>query len=236
MLQRPMASIRRKAETIAITSGVFQRRPPRLSAGGMYQSGSGAAEAGQVDPDRHRIIGQGGAAGRRPARARSVPRRSALSSGSNHHLSHPGEATFCATGSERTPGRWPDGRGAGWAGCHVRWRGATWVGTRRGPARRIRAGIRRRTNPNDQAYWDGRRWSRQPALEREWMGRGGGGTRRRSWRAPETLGPPSLGQSLRPRRRSRDRGPPPATFNLGVLLLMASGITLMYGSVGSWVR
>ena len=28
----------------------------------------------------------------------------------------------------------------------------------------------------------------------------------------------------------------PATFSLGILLLMASGITLMYGSVGSWVK
>jgi hypothetical protein len=28
----------------------------------------------------------------------------------------------------------------------------------------------------------------------------------------------------------------PATVNLGILLLMVSGITLMYGSVGSWVK
>ena len=36
VLQRPMASMRRNAETIATTNGVFHRRPSRLSAGGMY--------------------------------------------------------------------------------------------------------------------------------------------------------------------------------------------------------
>src|SRR6516165_127800 len=42
VLQRPIASIRTKAETTARTIGVLHLRPPDRMTGGMYQSGSGA--------------------------------------------------------------------------------------------------------------------------------------------------------------------------------------------------
>ncbi len=47
VLQSPIASIKTKADTTANKTGAFHPRRPDLTTGGMYQSGSGAA-----NPDR----------------------------------------------------------------------------------------------------------------------------------------------------------------------------------------
>ena len=75
----------------------------------------------------------------------------------------------------------------------------------------------------------------QPALERERLGR------RRRRHPNDARGerrrrlPPSVGESLLP-VGTNETEIRPGLFSLGIVLLMASGITLMYGSVGSWVK
>ncbi len=91
-------------------------------------------------------------------------------------------------------------------------------------------------NPNDQAYWDGQTWTAQ----RRWTVTG--------WveqgAAPAAAPAPSAPEPAKPRLSANPYAPPayskpkttPATVNVGVLLIMAAGITLMFGSVGSWIR
>ena len=68
----------------------------------------------------------------------------------------------------------------------------------------------------------------QAALERQRMG--GGGRRR-----PGRTRAADVGQSLLPARAGA--GPVrPTSLNIGVLLLVVSGVALMFGSVGSWIH
>jgi cation transport ATPase len=100
------------------------------------------------------------------------------------------------------------------------------------------------TNPNEQNYWDGKHW----AYTRHWIAGSGwvegegvaqtaavvtSPARQTRFSAnpyAEHVEPASRGTS-----QSR-RAPSGATLSLGVLLLMASGIALMAGSVGTWVN
>jgi len=92
-------------------------------------------------------------------------------------------------------------------------------------------------NPNDQAYWDGQTWT----ARRHWTVSGWveQGAVPATTAAPATAGGPAS-----PRLSANPYAPTaptraktaPATVNLGLLLLMASAITLLFGSVGSWVH
>jgi hypothetical protein len=91
-------------------------------------------------------------------------------------------------------------------------------------------------NPNDQVYWDGQNWTGR----RRWTVTGWVEQGAVSAAAPATGGPGPAA----PRMSANPYSPPthvkpkttPATVNVGVLLVMASAITLMFGSVGSWIR
>lgn len=86
-------------------------------------------------------------------------------------------------------------------------------------------------NPNERAYWDGQAWT----ATRHWTVTG--------W-VEEGVAPTPDRETAPPRYSANPYVPPthsrrraaPATFNLGVLLLMVSGVALMYGSVGTWVK
>ncbi len=95
-----------------------------------------------------------------------------------------------------------------------------------------------RTNPSDQTYWDGqnyvgrRRWT----AGKGWLVAGD---------APEEVASHDPNPSQPgPRPSANPYGAMPAarskatgfTLNMGVFLLLVSGIALMYGSVGSWVH
>ena len=90
-------------------------------------------------------------------------------------------------------------------------------------------------NPNEQAYWDGEHWSRT----RHWSVSGwveeGGDARTTPGTSAAAVPPRSSANPYPPAAFTKPRSAP-ATVNLGILLLMVSGITLMYGSVGSWVK
>lgn len=90
-------------------------------------------------------------------------------------------------------------------------------------------------NPNEQAYWDGQHWSRS----RHWSVNGwveeGGGTRTTLVASAGDVSPRPSANPYSQTAPTRPRSAP-ASFSLGIVLLMASGITLMYGSVGSWVK
>jgi hypothetical protein len=90
-------------------------------------------------------------------------------------------------------------------------------------------------NPNEQAYWDGQHWSRS----RHWSVNGwveeGGGAPATAVAAAAAASPRSSAVPYSQAAFSKQRSAP-ATLSLGILLLMVSGITLMYGSVGSWVK
>jgi len=91
-------------------------------------------------------------------------------------------------------------------------------------------------NPNDQAYWDGERWT----AKRRWTVTG--------WveegAAPAAALAAGASGPAAPRLSANPYAPPayakpkttPATVNVGVVLMMASAITLMFGSVGSWIH
>jgi len=94
-----------------------------------------------------------------------------------------------------------------------------------------------RASPSDQSYWDGQAWT----AKRRW-------TSGKGWLvagdAPQEMtadgSPPPLGQRLSANPyistgpvRLRSTG---FTLNLGLLLLLACGIGLMYGSVGEWIH
>ena len=89
-------------------------------------------------------------------------------------------------------------------------------------------------NPNEQAYWDGQTWT----AKRRWTVSG--------WveeGAPAAAAASGAGAAA-PRLSANPYSPAgyskpkttPATVSVGLLLIMVSGIALMYGSVGSWIR
>ncbi len=88
------------------------------------------------------------------------------------------------------------------------------------------------TNPNEQAYWDGQHWT----AKRHWSVNG--------WVEVGAAIGASSPAELAPRLSANPYVPPafskprtkPATMSIGVLVIMACGIALMFGSVGSWVH
>jgi len=99
-------------------------------------------------------------------------------------------------------------------------------------------------NPNDQAYWDGQAWTAQ----RQWTVSGWVEQGAVPAAAAASTGPAAAASTgpapAAPRLSGNPYTPPgykkprttPATMNVGVLLLIVSGIALMVGSVGSWVH
>ena len=93
-------------------------------------------------------------------------------------------------------------------------------------------------NPNDQAYWDGQTWT----ARRQWTV--GGWVEQGSVAVAAAAPAPGAPAPAAARLSANPYAPPshakpkttPATVNVGVLLMMASAITMMYGSVGSWIR
>ncbi len=91
------------------------------------------------------------------------------------------------------------------------------------------------TNPNEQSFWDGERWSgvRHWVAGAGWID-GNGASRPagpQPTRAETRLSANPYSTPLAVRARTM-----PATFSLAVLLLIVSGVALMFGSVGSWVH
>jgi hypothetical protein len=87
------------------------------------------------------------------------------------------------------------------------------------------------TNPNDQSYWDGRTWTGR----RHWTVNG--------WREEGEATPAAAATATTRRRSGNPYAPPaaratssPASLNIGLLLIIISGIALMFGSVGSWIH
>jgi hypothetical protein len=94
-----------------------------------------------------------------------------------------------------------------------------------------------RTNPSDQTYWDGQDWTgrRRWTTGKGWLVAGNAPQEALNDASAPTVGPrlsanPYVGTLP---SRSKATG---FTFNLGVLLLLACGVALMYGSVGAWVH
>jgi hypothetical protein len=92
-----------------------------------------------------------------------------------------------------------------------------------------------RTNPNDQTYWDGQNWTarRRWTTGKGWVVTGDAPEDPAS--VPESAPGPRL--SANPYVTAAPRSTATGfTFNLGVFLLLACGIAVMYGSVGEWVH
>jgi hypothetical protein len=92
------------------------------------------------------------------------------------------------------------------------------------------------TNPNEQSYWDGGRWIkiRNWVAGKGWVEADGHGA---LIRAQVAAAQPRL--SANPYAEAsyaRPRTTAPATFSMGVFLLLVSGIALMFGSVSVWVH
>ena len=88
------------------------------------------------------------------------------------------------------------------------------------------------TNPNEQSYWDGKGFTGV----RHWIaGRGwiedDNAHSSATVLAPEPSGVFRAQQQINFGRRATDH----PSFTLGVLLLLACGVALMYGSLGVWV-
>ena len=93
-----------------------------------------------------------------------------------------------------------------------------------------------RSSPSDQSYWDGQNWT----AKRRWTGNG--------WivagDAPEDSAGDSSPSASVPRLSANPYLPGGAvrtrstgfSVNLGLLLLLACGVALMYGSVGPWIH
>lgn len=86
-------------------------------------------------------------------------------------------------------------------------------------------------NPNEQAYWDGNRWTG----ERHWVGGigwadGPGGAAQRVHVTDHRMSANPYAVHASATRTSG------VTLSLGALLLMVSGIALMYGSIGAWIH
>lgn len=93
-----------------------------------------------------------------------------------------------------------------------------------------------RSSPTDQTYWDGQQWTarRRWNAGKGWLVAGDAPEEAMTDSNPT----PNPRQSAKPYgamapSRSRATG---FTFDLGVFLLLVSGIALMYGSVGAWVH
>jgi hypothetical protein len=101
-------------------------------------------------------------------------------------------------------------------------------------------------NPNDQAYWDGQSWTgRRQWTVTGWVEEGAAVAAAGAHAAPAHASPAHAAPAhASPRLSANPYAPPahtkptasPATVSVGLLLMMASAITLMYGSVGSWIR
>lgn len=94
-----------------------------------------------------------------------------------------------------------------------------------------------RANPSDQTYWDGENWTarRRWTTGKGWMETGEVPAGAASVAGPRT----ARSRSANPYAPGAALSKPTATgftFNVGVLFLVACGIALMYGSVGSWVH
>lgn len=88
-------------------------------------------------------------------------------------------------------------------------------------------------NPNEQAYWDGQHWGRiRHWSVNGWVEEDGDA---RTTPVVTTAASPRF-SSPYPQSAFTKPRTAPATVSLGILLLMVSGIALMYGSVGSWVK
>ncbi len=90
-------------------------------------------------------------------------------------------------------------------------------------------------SPNDQAYWDGQTWTaRRRWTVNGWVEQGAVPA------AASSAGSATTAQrmSANPYAAPAFAKPRtiPATVNVGILLMMACGVALMFGSVGSWVR
>ncbi len=92
------------------------------------------------------------------------------------------------------------------------------------------------SNPNEQSYWDGERWSgvRRWTSGMGWV-EGGPGSPRAPAAAASRLSANPYVTPPAPPSPVADRSLP-ATFSLAVLLLMVSGIALMVGSVSTWIH
>jgi hypothetical protein len=92
-------------------------------------------------------------------------------------------------------------------------------------------------NPNDQAYWDGQNWTaRRRWTVNGWVEQGAVPAAAAASTGPAAAAAPRLsGNPYAPPAHAKPKTAP-ATLNVGVLLIMISGIALMFGSVGSWVR
>jgi hypothetical protein len=90
-------------------------------------------------------------------------------------------------------------------------------------------------NPNEQAYWDGQSWTGK----RHWSVTGwveeGYAPKGVMAVAAATPGSRMSANPYAPPAFSKPKTSP-ATVNVGVLLVIISGIALMFGSVGSWVK
>ncbi len=94
------------------------------------------------------------------------------------------------------------------------------------------------SNPNEQSFWNGVSWSgvRHWAVGKGWVegeGVGAGVLPKTTAVASE---PRLSANPYAETVRSQPRRTAPATFSVGVLLLVVSGIGLMFGSVGTWVH
>lgn len=94
-----------------------------------------------------------------------------------------------------------------------------------------------RASPNDQSYWDGLSWTarRRWTAGKGWLVAGDAPPEAMRDSSPPSAGPRLSANPYVPVARSRSKATG-FTFNLGVLLLLVSGIALMYGSVGPWVH
>ncbi len=94
------------------------------------------------------------------------------------------------------------------------------------------------SNPNEQAYWDGGSWTGQRHWSvNGWVDQGGAPAT-----APQGDSPAASGSRwtsanpYAPPPNAAKRRRAPMSLSLGVLLLMVSGVALMFGSVGSWIE
>ncbi len=96
-----------------------------------------------------------------------------------------------------------------------------------------------RTNPSDQTYWDGQNWTgrRRWTAGKGWLVAGDAPQEvAANDSSPHQPGPRLSANpyaSTPTSSRSKATG---FTVNMGVFLLLVSGIALMYGSVGAWVH
>ncbi len=87
------------------------------------------------------------------------------------------------------------------------------------------------TSPNDQSYWDGTTWTgRRHWTVNGWVEDRSSAPGRRMSANP--YAPPATTHAFAHAHAESS----PTSLNIGVLLLLVSGIALMLGSIGSWIR